>query len=105
MQQRHYIRSKILVLINTVIFYSKYSDTKLGGPNDVPEYSDISWFAMQMAAGMGNGMFFFPVFETVHHYTSRNKFSSDPTLPDNELAQAALMLQFFHLGIIYLRGH
>ena len=84
---------------------SNYSDTKLGGPNDVPEYSDMSWFAMLMAAGMTNGILFYSVFEPVHHYTSRNKFSSDPTLPDNELAQSALMLSFFHLGIIYFHDH
>ena len=81
------------------IFYSKYSNIKLGGPNEKPEYSDMSWFAMLMAAGMTNATMLYTIFEPVHHYTSRNKYSADPTTPDNELAQSALMVSFFHYGL------
>ena len=82
-----------------MFFLSKYSNIKLGGPNEKPEYSDMSWFAMLMAAGMTNGIMLYSVFEPVHHYTSRNKYSADPTTPDNEIAQSALMVSFFHLGL------
>ena len=58
----------------------------------------MSWFAMLMAAGMTNGIMFYSVFEPVHHYTSLNKYSADPTTPDNEIAQSAMMISFFHLG-------
>ena len=85
-------------IYNVFLFFSKYSNIKLGGPNEKPEYSDMSWFAMLMAAGVTNGIMFFSVYEPVHHYTSRNKYSADPTMPDNELAQSALMVSFFHLG-------
>ena len=89
------------LLIKNVLntsFNSKYSNIKLGGPDEEPEFSDMSWFAMLMAAGMTNGVMFYSVYEPVHHYTGLNKYSADSTTPDNELAQSAMMVAFFHLG-------
>ena len=42
---------------------------------------------MLFACGVGVGLFFYGVAEPIYHYTSRNRYSADPTLPDNELAQ------------------
>ena len=70
----------------------------MGKPDDVPEYNDISWFAMLMGSGVTNGMLFYSVFEPIHHYTSRNKYSADPTTPDNELAQTSFLLSMYHIG-------
>ena len=77
---------------------SKYSDLKLGGSGDVPEYNDVSWFAMLMGSGVTNGMLFYSVFEPIYHYTSKNRYSANPTLPDNQLAQTSLLLSMYHIG-------
>ncbi len=53
-------------LIATTIFlgfafflmFSKYGKITLGKPDDKPEYSYISWFAMLFSAGMGIGLVF-----------------------------------------------
>ena len=54
---------------------------------------------MLMGSGVTNGMLFYSVFEPIYHYTSRNKYSADPTLPDNELAQTSLLLSMYHIGM------
>ena len=42
-----------------VIAFSKYGKIKLGGPNDKPEFSTMSWFTMLFSAGMGVGLIFY----------------------------------------------
>ena len=56
---------------------------------------------MLFACGMGNGLFFYSVFEPIYHYTERNRYSADPTLPDNQLAQTAILIPMFHFGNCY----
>ena len=74
------------------------SNIKLGSPEDEPEYNDVSWFVMLFACGMGNGLFFYSVFEPIYHYTQSNRYSADPTLTDNQLAQTAILIPMFHFG-------
>ena len=54
---------------------------------------------MLFACGVGVGLFFYGVAEPIYHYTSRNRYSADPTLPDNELAQIAINLPMYHWGM------
>lgn len=42
-----------------VICFSKYGKIKLGGPQDKPEFSTMSWFTMLFSAGMGVGLIFY----------------------------------------------
>ena len=44
-------------------------------------------------------MFFFGVAEPVLHYTGGNRYSADPTRPDNKLAQDAMNITLYHYGI------
>ena len=81
-------------------FYSsKYATLKLGNQDDEPEYNTFTWFMMLFACGVGVGLFFYGVAEPIFHYTSRNRYSADPTLPDNELAQIAINLSMYHWGM------
>ena len=88
----------MLICLKIFIFYSDLSDIKLGGVDDLPEYNDVSWFVMLFACGMGNGLFFYSVFEPIYHYTQSNRYSADPTLTDNQLAQNAILIPMFHFG-------
>ena len=81
------------------LYFSKYSDIKLGKEEDEPEFSDPTWFMMLFSCGIGNGLFFFGVAEPVYHYTGDNRYSADHTRPDNTLAQDAITLTLYHFGI------
>lgn len=95
-----YIGSQDIWAIFIVVLYcSKYSNIKLGKDSDVPEYSDPTWFMMLFACGIGTGLFFFGVAEPLFHYTGANRYSADPTLPDNTLAQIAINITLYHWGI------
>ena len=71
---------------------------KLGSQDDKPEYNNFTWFMMLFACGVGVGLFFYGVGEPIYHYTGRNRYSADPSLPDNELAQIAINLPMYHWG-------
>ena len=65
----------------------------------MPEYSDPTWFMMLFACGIGTGLFFFGVAEPMFHYVGKNRYSADPTMPDNTLAQIAINITLYHWGI------
>ena len=75
---------------------SKYSNIKLGNEDDVPEYNNFSWFMMLFSCGIGVGLFFYGVAEPIFHYTNRNRYSVDSTLPDNKLAQISIIFPTSH---------
>ena len=56
-------------------------------------------FCMLFACGVGTGVFFYGVAEPVYHYIGPNRFSQDHSLPDNQLAQNAILLTFYHWGL------
>ncbi len=87
----------VAVIIVSVIFlaFSRYGDIKLGPDHSEPEYSNLSWFSMLFAAGMGIGLMFFGVAEPVMH------FLSPPLGAGGTVAAAreAMELTYFHWGL------
>jgi glycine betaine transporter len=78
-----------------VVGLSKYGDIKLGKPDEEPEFSTRSWFAMLFSAGMGIGLVFWGVAEPVYHYAS-------PPFGAGESAESAVLAiryAFFHWGL------
>ena len=73
---------------------SKWGSTKLGAPDEKPEFSTISWFCMLFAAGMGIGLVFFGVAEPVSHYFNP-PFGQGGTA---EAVSHAIRSSFFHWG-------
>src|SRR5699024_6440846 len=64
-------------------------------PDDRPEYSTATWFAMLFSAGMGIGLVFWGAAEPLSHYIT-------PPIADGETPEAykeALKYTFFHWGI------
>ena len=53
---------------------------------------------MLFACGIGVGLFFYGVAEPVYHYTGKNRYSADSTMPDNTLAQIAINVTLYHWG-------
>lgn len=85
-----------LVLLCGLLAFSRYGDLKLGGEDEEPEFSTLSWFAMLFAAGMGIGLVFWGVAEPLSHYGAPPPGIS-PGTP--EAANAAMRYSFFHWGL------
>ena len=60
----------LLVLFCLFLIVSPLGKVRLGGQDAVPEYSNLTWFAMLFAAGIGIGLLFFGVLEPVQHFMS-----------------------------------
>ncbi len=50
------------------LMLSRYGSIRLGPNDSVPEYSNLSWFAMLFTAGMGIGLVYYAVSEPVYHF-------------------------------------
>ncbi len=85
-----------LVVMALVLALSRYGDLKLGGEDEEPEFSLMSWFAMLFAAGMGIGLVFWGVAEPISHYGTPPPGIA-PRTP--EAANAAMRYSFFHWGL------
>ena len=74
---------------------SPYGKIRLGKDGERPEYSNISWFSMIFAAGMGIGLVFWSVAEPMNHFLV-------PPFADPRSAEAAtesLQYTFLHWGV------
>lgn len=90
----------IWAVIIIMLYFSKYSNMKLGRDDEEPEFNDVTYFTMLFAAGIGIGLFYFGVAEPIYHYAPGpygNRYEGRYT--DNQLAQDAMNLTFFHWGI------
>lgn len=83
----------LFVLFLIIIALSKLGNIRLGSDNSRPKYSFFSWIAMLFAAGMGIGLMYFGVAETMSHY-------ANPAMDDTlQRAKDAQLYTFFHWGI------
>lgn len=77
--------------------FSKYGKVRFGKDDDVPEYSNFSWFAMLFGAGMGVGLIYWSVAETVSHFLNGPVYAGAPGSP--QAAEWAMAISFLHWGI------
>lgn len=85
----------MLLFFSLWLMLSRMGDIKLGPDHSVPEYKNISWFAMLFSAGMGIGLLFFGVAEPLMHFSA-------PPVGDPltyESAREAMRITFFHWGL------
>ncbi|CAM2985290.1 choline/glycine/proline betaine transport protein [Flavobacterium succinicans] len=85
----------VFVLFLLFVAISKFGKIKLGADDCEPEYSYFSWVSMLFAAGMGIGLMYFGVSETMAHY-------ANPAIGDLDVhlrAKEAQLYTFFHWGI------
>ena len=85
-----------IVLFCLFFIVSPMGQITLGKPDEKPEYSRISWFAMLFSTGMGIGLVFWGAAEPLSH------FAIDPAT-EQPLTDAAfresMRYTFFHWGI------
>ncbi len=92
----YYLVFVVAIILFCVFFvFSSVGSLRLGKPEDRPEFSLATWFAMLFSAGMGIGLVFWGAAEPLAHYI-------DPPMADGETAAAykeSLTFTFFHWGI------
>lgn len=76
---------------------SRHGHIRLGPRDSRPEYTNLSWFAMLFAGGIGTVLMFWGVAEPISHYQS-------PPLPGVEpftfeAAQDAISISLYHLAL------
>ncbi|MDR1165103.1 MAG: BCCT family transporter [Deltaproteobacteria bacterium] len=78
-----------------VLGFGRYGNTRLGGPDEKPEFSTFSWISMLFCAGIGIGIMIWSVVEPIYYI-------SNPPMgikPQSDLAYTwAHMLPLFHWG-------
>jgi glycine betaine transporter len=74
---------------------SKHGKIKLGKPDEEPEFSTISWFAMLFSAGMGVGLVFWGMAEPLNHFVNPLNMQGGTA----QAADFALKTSFFHWGL------
>ena len=85
----------LVIAFSLFIAFSKHGKIRLGADTDRPVYSNISWFSMIFAAGMGIGLVFWSVAEPLNHLLI-------PPVAEPGSSEAvvdSLKYTFFHWGI------
>jgi choline/carnitine/betaine transport len=88
------------VVFLIAVALSKYGNLRLGGEDEKPKYSNVSWFTMLFAGGIGTVLMFWGVAEPIFHY------SAPPRGPEegfeafsHEAAVDAMNISVYHLGL------
>jgi len=76
---------------------SRYGHLRLGKDGDRPAYSNLSWFAMLFAGGIGTVLMFWGVAEPISHFTNPPFAGVAPFSP--EAAQDAMAISLYHLSL------
>lgn len=84
------------IMFLTFIAISKWGNIKLGKDDDVPEYSDFSWFAMLFCGATGIGLVFWSIAEPLSHYVNPPEGIEPGTL---NAADFSIRTCFLHWGI------
>lgn len=86
----------VMVIFCLFFIVSPIGQITLGKPDEKPEYSLVSWFAMLFSAGMGIGLVFWGAAEPLSHFA----ISPATEQPETDAAfREAMRYTFFHWGI------
>src|SRR5690625_3079545 len=76
---------------------SRFGKVRLGPSDSKPEYSDLTWFCMLFAAGIGSILMFWGVAEPISHFAAPPQQNADPE--SVEAAQEAMGFTLYHFGL------
>ena len=86
----------LFVIFCIYLIFSPYGKIKLGKPDDKPDYSYSTWFAMLFSAGMGIGLVFYGAASPISHYIKTPPTAEPGT---TEAIRDSMRVTFFHYGI------
>ncbi|MER7434994.1 BCCT family transporter [Pseudonocardia alni] len=76
---------------------SRYGTLRLGGDDARPAYSNVSWFTMLFAGGIGTILMFWGVAEPISHFTAPPVDGVEPY--SAQAAQDAMSFALYHLSL------
>ncbi|WP_141278397.1 BCCT family transporter [Pseudonocardia hydrocarbonoxydans] len=76
---------------------SKYGNLRLGHDADTPAYSNLSWFAMLFAGGIGTVLMFWGVAEPISHFSTPPYAGVEPY--SVQASQDAMTISLYHLSL------
>lgn len=76
---------------------SRFGHIRLGPRDSRPEYSNLSWFTMLFAGGIGTVLMFWGVAEPISHFSQPPLPGVDPY--SAEAARDAMSISIYHLGL------
>lgn len=82
-----------LLIMSIYMAFGPYGDIVLGGDDEEPEFTLVSWLAMLFSAGMGAGLIFWGVAEPIFHFVSP---------PGMERADQSMRLVHYSKNYLYL---
>ena len=93
-----YILSVSALLIFLLgLAFSRYGNIRLGADDSRPDYSNLTWFTMLFAAGIGTILMFWGVAEPVSHFANP---PFDGVQPGSEQAASdAMTIALYHFGL------
>lgn len=93
------LSANVFVVVCLALIFMPVGKIRLGGMDAKPEFSNLSWFAMLFAAGMGIGLMFWAVAEPTAYFTGwyETPFNVEPNTP--EAANLAMGATMYHWGL------
>ncbi|MGL4414913.1 BCCT family transporter [Roseinatronobacter monicus] len=79
------------------VAFSRFGNIRLGPADSAPEYSNLSWFTMLFAGGIGTVLMFWGVAEPILHFSSPPYAETEPH--SVEAAREAMGFSLYHLGL------
>jgi choline/glycine/proline betaine transport protein len=76
---------------------SRFGRIRLGGDDARPAYSNVSWFTMLFAGGIGTVLMFWGVAEPISHFSTPPRPGVEPF--SAQAAQDAMSFALYHLGL------
>ena len=77
--------------------FSSYGHIRLGSPDARPDYSNLSWFTMLFAGGIGTVLMFWGVAEPISHFSAPPVPGVEPF--STQAADDAMAISIYHLGL------
>lgn len=84
------------VIFCIYLIFSPYGKINLGKPDEEPEFSYPTWFAMLFSAGMGIGLVFWGAAEPIYHFSTNPPTAEPGSIP---ALKEAMQFSFFHWGL------
>ncbi|NMT62087.1 BCCT family transporter [Marinobacter orientalis] len=89
------VTSLLVFLLGLAV--SRYGNIRLGADDSRPDYSNLTWFTMLFAAGIGTILMFWGVAEPVSHFASPPFGDVQPK--SEQAASDAMTVALYHFGL------
>ncbi|WP_325049535.1 BCCT family transporter [Kocuria soli] len=87
----------VFLIFLVYVALSRFGVLRLGADDERPEHSNLAWFAMLFAAGIGTILMFWAVAEPVSHFAAPPFEGVEPE--SHDAARNAMAITLYHFGL------